>query len=78
VLVSPTEQYVRTHFVNEAEIEGVVQQYGAQFRMPSSSIPNERSGSSLRLNVRRMAHGSTLLPRCHVSLRLWARQRAGR
>ncbi len=30
MLVSPTEQYVRTHFVNEAEIEGVVQHYAEQ------------------------------------------------
>jgi hypothetical protein len=30
VLVSSTEQYVRTYFVNEAEIEDVVQHYAEQ------------------------------------------------
>ena len=30
MLVSRDEQFVRTHFVDEAEIEGVVEQYAEQ------------------------------------------------
>jgi hypothetical protein len=43
VLVSPTEQFVRTHFVNEAEIEGVVQQYAEQlFGSSTIYLPQTR------------------------------------
>jgi len=43
VLVSPTEQYVRTHFVNEAEIEDLVQQYAEQlFGSSTVYVPQAR------------------------------------